>query len=309
MTSEALINHRMNGGEWLALLLLSVLWGGSFFFAAVLIKTLPPFTIVFLRVGLAAVILNVLVIALGMRMPGTRTAWVAFSGMGLLNNAVPFCLIVWGQSHIASGLAAILNAATPISTVVVAHLLTDDERMTGNRLLGVVIGFFGVVILIGPDSLRGLGANVLAQVAILTAAVFYAFAGVYGRRFRIMGIAPLLTATGQVTASAVMLFPIAMLVDKPWTLAMPTLPAWAAIIGSATLSTALGYVLYFRILSTAGATNLLLVTFLIPVSAILMGTFALGEQLDVRHFVGLALIGAGLAAIDGRFLGRIFGLA
>jgi len=306
MTSEALINHRMNGGEWLALLSLSVLWGGSFFFAAVLIKTLPPFTIVFLRVGLAAVILNVLVIALGMRMPGTRTAWVAFSGMGLLNNAVPFCLIVWGQSHIASGLAAILNATTPISTVVVAHLLTDDERMTGNRLLGVVIGFFGVVILIGPDSLRGLGANVLAQVAILTAAVFYAFAGVYGRRFRIMGIAPLLTATGQVTASAVMLFPIAMLVDKPWTLAMPTLPAWAAIIGSATLSTALGYVLYFRILSTAGATNLLLVTFLIPVSAILMGTFALGEQLDVRHFVGLALIGAGLAAIDGRLLGRIF---
>ena len=306
MTSEALINHRMNGGEWLALLSLSVLWGGSFFFAAVLIKTLPPFTIVFLRVGLAAVILNVLVIALGMRMPGTRTASVAFSGMGLLNNAVPFCLIVWGQSHIASGLAAILNATTPISTVVVAHLLTDDERMTGNRLLGVVIGFFGVVILIGPDSLRGLGANVLAQVAILTAAVFYAFAGVYGRRFKIMGIAPLLTATGQVTASAVMLFPIAMLVDKPWTLAMPTLPAWAAIIGSATLSTALGYVLYFRILSTAGATNLLLVTFLIPVSAILMGTFALGEQLDVRHFVGLALIGAGLAAIDGRLLGRIF---
>jgi drug/metabolite transporter (DMT)-like permease len=305
MTSEALINHRMNGGEWLALLSLSVLWGGSFFFAAVLIKTLPPFTIVFLRVGLAAVILNVLVIALGMRMPGTRTAWVAFSGMGLLNNAVPFCLIVWGQSHIASGLAAILNATTPISTVVVAHLLTDDERMTGNRLLGVVIGFFGVVILIGPDSLRGLGVNVLAQVAILTAAVFYAFAGVYGRRFKIMGIAPLLTATGQVTASAVMLFPIAMLVDKPWTLAMPTLPAWAAIIGSATLSTALGYVLYFRILSTAGATNLLLVTFLIPVSAILVGTFALGEQLDVGHFAGLALIGAGLAAIDGRRLGQL----
>ena len=296
----------MNGGEWLALLSLSVLWGGSFFFAAVLIKTLPPFTIVFLRVGLAAVILNVLVIALGMRMPGTRTASVAFSGMGLLNNAVPFCLIVWGQSHIASGLAAILNATTPISTVVVAHLLTDDERMTGNRLLGVVTGFFGVVILIGPDSLRGLGANVLAQVAILTAAVFYAFAGVYGRRFKIMGIAPLLTATGQVTASAVMLFPIAMLVDKPWTMAIPGSPAWAAIIGSATLSTALGYVLYFRILSTAGATTLLLVTFLIPVSAILMGTFALGEQLDVRHFVGLALIGAGLAAIDGRLLGRIF---
>jgi drug/metabolite transporter (DMT)-like permease len=302
MASEALINHRMNGGEWLALLLLSVLWGGSFFFAAVLIKTLPPFTIVFLRVGLAAVILNGLLKALGMTMPDTSSAWLAFTGMGLLNNAVPFCLVVWGQSHIASGLAAILNATTPISTVVVAHLLTDDEKITGNRLLGVVAGFFGVTVLIGPEALSGLGTNVLAQIAVLTAAIFYAFAGVYGRRFKRMGIAPIQTATGQVTASAVMLFPIAMFVDHPWTLPMPALPAWAAIIGSATLSTALGYVLYFRLLSTAGATNLLLVTFLIPVSAILMGTLGLGEHLDARHFVGLALIGAGLAAIDGRVL-------
>jgi len=299
------MNHRMNRGEWLALLLLSVLWGGSFFFAAVLIKTLPPFTIVFLRVGLAAVILNALVKAVGMRMPGDRPVWLAFFGMGLLNNAVPFCLVVWGQSHIASGLAAILNATTPMSTVIVAHLLTEDEKMTGNRLLGVAIGFFGVVVLVGPDSLKGLGTNALAQVAVLTAAVFYAFAGVYGRRFKLMGIDPILTATGQVTASAIVLFPVAMLVDHPWTLAMPALPVWEAIVGSAVLSTALGYVLYFRILATAGATNLLLVTFLIPVSAIIMGTFGLGERLDVGHFAGLAFIGAGLAAIDGRLLARI----
>jgi drug/metabolite transporter (DMT)-like permease len=159
-----------------------------------------------------------------------------------------------------------------------------------------------VLVLIGPDSLKGLRTNVLAQVAVLTAAVFYAFAAVYGRRFKRMGIAPILTATGQMTASAAILFPIVMLVDHPWTLTMPALPAWAAIIGSAVLSTALGYVLYFRILSTAGATNLLLVTFLIPVSAIMMGTFGLGERLDARHFAGLALIGAGLAAIDGRLL-------
>jgi drug/metabolite transporter (DMT)-like permease len=305
MASEVLVNHRMNVGEWLTLLLLSVLWGGSFFFAAVLIKTLPPFTIVFLRVGLAAVILNGLLKALGMTMPDTNSAWLAFTGMGLLNNAAPFCLVVWGQSHIASGLAAILNATTPVSTVLVAHFFTGDEKISGNRLLGIALGFFGVTVLIGPEALQGLGTNVLAQIAVLTAAVFYAFAGVYGRRFKRMGIAPIQTATGQVTASAVMLFPIAMFVDQPWALPMPALPAWAAIIGSATLSTALGYVLYFRLLSTAGATNLLLVTFLIPVSAILMGTFGLGEHLDVRHFVGLALIGAGLAAIDGRVLARI----
>jgi len=234
-----------------------------------------------------------------------QPAWLAFFAMGLLNNAVPFCLVVWGQSHIASGLAAILNATTPISTVIMAHLLTDDEKMTGNRFLGVVIGLFGVVVLVGPDSLMGLGTNVLAQVAVLTAAVLYAFAGVYGRRFKLMGIDPILTANGQVTASAIVLFPIVMLVDHPWTLAMPALPVWEAIAGSAVLSTALGYVLYFRILATAGATNLLLVTFLIPVSAIIMGTFGLGERLDVRHFAGLAFIGAGLVAIDGRLLARI----
>jgi drug/metabolite transporter (DMT)-like permease len=303
MTDKPPINQRMNGNEWLALVLLSILWGGSFFFAGVLIRTLPPLTIVLLRVGLAAVILNALVRALGKAMPTSGGAWRAFFAMGLLNNAVPFYLVVWGQSHIASGLAAILNATTPISTVIVAHLLTPDEKMTGNRLLGALIGFFGVVILIGPDSLQGIGANILAQVAVLAAAVSYAFAGVYGRRFKSMGIEPILTATGQVTASALLLFPVAMAVDHPWKLATPALSAWAAIAGSAVFSTALGYVLYFRILATAGATNLLLVTFLIPVSAILMGAFGLGEQLEPRHFAGLVVIGAGLAVIDGRLWG------
>jgi drug/metabolite transporter (DMT)-like permease len=305
MTEKIPINQRMNGSEWLALALLSVLWGGSFFFAGVLIRTLPPLTIVLLRVGLAALILNALVKALGMRMPDGGRAWRAFFAMGLLNNAVPFCLVVWGQTHIASGLAAILNATTPISTVIVAHLLTPDEKMTGNRLLGVMLGFLGVVILVGPDSLQGIGANVLAEVAVLAAAVSYAFAGVYGRRFKAMGIDPILTATGQVTASALLLFPLELAIDHPWTMAMPALPAWAAIVGSAVFSTALGYVLYFRILATAGATNLLLVTLLIPVSAIVMGTFGLGEQLEPRHFAGLVVIGAGLAAIDGRLFGVV----
>jgi drug/metabolite transporter (DMT)-like permease len=298
------VNRRMSGNEWLALLLLSLLWGGSFFFIGVQVKALPPFTIVSLRVGLAAIILNVLLTALGKKMPLTASAWRAFLGMGMLNNAIPFCLVVWSQGYIASGLAAILNATTPIWTVTVAHFLTVDEKITANRLLGIAIGFVGVVALIGPDSLQGLGANVLAQVAVLLAAVSYAFAGVYGRRFRRMGIEPIITATGQVTASAILLVPLAVLVDAPWTLAVPPWPVWGAAVGIAVFSTALGYILYFRILATAGATNLLLVTFLIPVSAILMGAYGLGEHLEVRHFAGLACIGAGLAAIDGRFFAR-----
>lgn len=300
--TDMIINRRMDRRQWLALVLLSMLWGGSFLFAGIQVKWLPPFTIALLRVGLAAVILNALIRVLGKTMPADAASWRAFLVMGMLNNAIPFSLIVWGQNYIASGLAAILNATTPIMTVVVAHFTTSDEKITANRLLGLVTGFIGVVVLIGTESLKGLGTGLLAQLAVLLAATSYAFAGIYGRRFKRMGIDPIVTATGQVTASTTLLFPLAMLVDSPWTLAVPPLEVWLAAIGMAVFSTAIGYVLYFRILAIAGATNLLLVTFLIPISAIILGAVVLGEHLAPRHFLGLAFIGAGLAAIDGRWL-------
>jgi drug/metabolite transporter (DMT)-like permease len=184
-------------------------------------------------------------------------------------------------------------------------MLTADEKMTGGRLAGVMAGLAGVAVMIGPAALAGLGLDIAAQGACLAAALSYAFAGVFGRRFRRMGIAPLATATGQVTASTIILIPLAALVDQPWTLAAPPALAWAAIVGLAALSTALAYAIYFRLLATAGATNLLLVTFLLPVSAILLGWLVLGERLDARHFAGMALIGAGLVAIDGRFVARL----
>jgi drug/metabolite transporter (DMT)-like permease len=294
----------MTASEWATLLALSVLWGGSFFFTGIAVKELPLLTIVALRVGLAALMLCVTLRLLGLALPRRGEVWAAFFGMGLLNNAIPFCLIVWGQTHIASGLAAILNATTPLATVVVAHVLTGDEKMTGNRLAGVLIGLAGVTLMIGPDALGGIGTDVLAQLAVLAAAISYAFAGVFGRRFARMGVAPMATATGQVIASTAMLLPLALLVDRPWTLPMPGAHVWAAIVGMAALSTALGYVLYFRLLATAGATNLLLVTFLIPVSAIILGSLVLGEHLAPRHFAGMGLIGVGLAAIDGRLIRR-----
>jgi drug/metabolite transporter (DMT)-like permease len=296
------IHRTMSATEWAMLLALSALWGGSFFFTGIAVKELPPLTIVVLRVGLAAAMLYVMLRLLGLRLPVGRRAWAVFFGMGLLNNAIPFCLIVWGQTHIASGLAAVLNATTPLFTVVVAHFLTDDEKITGNRLAGVLIGVMGVVVTIGPGALQGLGSEVLAELAVVAAAVSYAFAGVYGRRIRRLGIAPMAAATGQVVASTAMLLPLALLVDHPWTLPMPGAATWGAILGTAALSTALGYILYFRILATAGATNLLLVTFLIPVSAIVLGALALSERLSAQHFLGMALIGLGLAAIDGRLL-------
>ncbi|ABY28820.1 DMT family transporter [Methylorubrum extorquens] len=299
------VNRTMSPFEWSMLLGLSVLWGGSFFFAGVALSALPPLTLVVLRVGLAALILNAALPLAGFRLPRGREVWAAFFGMGLLNNVVPFCLIVWGQTQIASGLAAILNATTPLFTVVVAHLLTADERMTGNRLAGALIGLLGVAVMIGTAAFADHRSPLLAQLAVLGAALSYALAGVFGRRFQRMGVPPLATATGQVTASTLLLLPAALLTDRPWTLPMPGAAVWGAVIGIAALSTALAYLLYFRLLATAGATNLLLVTFLIPVTAILLGTGVLGESLEVRQIVGMALIGVGLAAIDGRILKRV----
>jgi drug/metabolite transporter (DMT)-like permease len=299
-TGAAPINRAMTAAEWGLLLFMSVLWGGSFFFAGVALQALPPLTIVTLRVALAALMLAAALRAFNIALPRERAVWRAFFGMGLRNNVVPFCLIVWSQTHIASGLAAILGATTPFATAIVAHWATADEKLTARRVAGVLVGLVGVVVMIGPDALAGLGADVLAELAVLGAALSYAFAGVYGRRFKPMGVTPIQTAAGQVTASAVMLVPLALAVDQPWTLALPGLPVWGAIFGIAALSTALGYVVYFRILASAGATNVLLVTFLNPVTAILLGTLVLGERLDGRHALGMALIGLGLAAIDGR---------
>jgi drug/metabolite transporter (DMT)-like permease len=290
----------MGGREWAMLVVLSVAWGGSFFFNGVAVGELPSLTLVWLRVAVAAVALLAVLRLLGQRLPPERRAWAAFLGMGLLNNVVPFVLIVWGQHRIASGLAAILNATTPLFTVLVGHLLTSDERLSARKLAGVAIGFGGVAVMIGLDALGGLGSDVAAQLACLAAALSYAFAGIFGRRFRRLGIAPLASAAGQVCASTLLLLPVMLLVDRPWSLALPHASTWGAVLGVGLVSTACGYVLYFRILAAVGATNLLLVTFLIPISACLLGATLLGETLQGRQVVGMALIGAGLACIDGR---------
>src|SRR3954465_8231658 len=206
MSQEARVARTMTPTEWSMLLTMSVLWGGSFFFVGIAVKELPPLTIVSLRVALAAAMLCPMLRMFGLRFPNERRAWAAFLGMGLLNNVIPFCMIVWAQTQIPSGLAAILNAATPLFTVLVAHAFTPDEKLTGNRLAGVLVGLAGVVVIIGPNALPGDG--VLAALAVLPAALSYAFAGVFGRRFARMGIAPMATATGQIMASTVMLLPL-----------------------------------------------------------------------------------------------------
>jgi drug/metabolite transporter (DMT)-like permease len=292
----------MSAADWLLLVTLSILWGGSFFFAKIAVSELPPLTVAFGRVALAATTLIIVTRVIGVALPGRLSDWRPYLLMGLLNNVIPFSLIFWGQTHIPSGLAAILNATTPLFTVLVAHAATSDERLNATRLTGVAAGLIGVAVMIGPDMLRELGDNVLGQLACLGAALSYAFAGVYGRRFR--GEPPLRVAAGQLSASTMLLFPAVMLIDRPWTLAMPSWTTVGALAALAILSTALAYVIFFRILGSAGATAISLVTFLIPVSAILLGVLVLGEHLATRHVIGMMAIGLGLAAIDGRVVAR-----
>lgn len=287
---------------WIWLLSLSVLWGGSFFFAKVAIGELGPLTVVFARVALAACALDIALAVQGKSLFRADTPWLAYFIMGALNNVLPFGLIFWGQKEIASGLASILNATTPLFTLVVAHFLTADEKIDRIKVVALLVGLAGVTVLIGPDVLLG-GSGIWGQLACLGAALSYAFAGVFGRRFKAMGVAPLEAAAGQVSASTVLILPIMLIVEQPWMLPAPPSPTiWLALAGLALLSTALAYVLYFRILAAAGATNLLVVTFLIPVTAILLGSAFLDERLMSRQFVGMALIGLGLAVMDGRIL-------
>ena len=280
-----MINSEMTGREWAILLVLAVIWGGAFLFIGVAVRHVDPLTYVWLRLTLAAGAMLMFLKLRGGKLGLPREVWGSILLLALLNNALPFTLFGWGQTHIASGLASILNATTPIWGVIVAHIFTEDERINPRKLVGVLLGFGGVAVMIGPALLANVGTDALAQLACIAAALSYALAAVWARRFRKIGVSPMSVTTGQLSAGALM-------------------SAWAAIAALAIFCTAFGYVLYFRLIETAGATNALLVTLLVPPFAILFGTLFLGEVLAPQDFMGLALIALGLAAIDGRLVRR-----
>jgi len=297
-----MIRTVMNRSDWLTLLALALIWGAAFLFISVAVHEVAPLTYVWLRLSIAAAAMWLFLWWRGGTAGLPVQVWGSMLVLALFNNAIPFVLFGWGQTHIASGLAAILNATTPIWGVVVAHLFTHDERLSARKLAGVVLGFGGVTVMIGPALLGSLGSNVLAQIACVTAALCYAFAGVWARRFRSMGLSPLSVTTGQLTAGALVMLPLALLVDRPWLDALPSLKAIGAITALAVVCSAFAYILYFRLIDRAGATNALLVTLLVPPVAILLGSLVLHEVIEPRDFAGLALIALGLAAIDGRLL-------
>jgi drug/metabolite transporter (DMT)-like permease len=280
------------------LLLLAAVWGGSFYFGAVALREVPPLTITLHRVVWAVPILAVFVFLNGSAFPRSLSVWGAYLVMGALNNAIPFSLIFWGQTQIESGLASILNGTTGMFAAVVAGLLLVDEPLTAKKIVGALLGIGGVACIMGPSALTDFNPTKLAQLAILGATLSYALAGVWGKT-ALTGQTPLMNALGMLVGSTVLMVPIVLVFDGPPNLELSA-SVWGALLGMATLSTAIAYVLYFTILVRAGTANLLLVTLLIPPFAIGLGFLFLGEKMGPDAWIGFAIIVLGFAVTDGR---------
>jgi drug/metabolite transporter (DMT)-like permease len=297
------IDHRIQGRDWALLGFLSILFGGSFFFNGIALRELPPFTLVFLRVLLAATILLPVARVYGIRFPRGFRGWQPYFGIALLNNVMPFSLVVVGQTYIPSGLASILNATTPLFTVVVMAA-AGDEKLIMRRLAGVLTGLIGVIILrgqnVGFESNQGVGI-----LFCLAGAFSYGLAALYARR-KLSDSPPLATATFQLMASSVMMMIVSAAIERPWQLPMPGATTWLAMAGLAGLSTALAYIVFFQILRRSGSTNAMLVTLLIPVTTILLGYLVLGEVISPREAIGALVIGSALLVIDGRILSLVW---
>lgn len=294
-------SRAMTGAEWSMLGLLSVMWGGSFLFNGVAIREVPVFTIVAFRVGLGALALHLVLRIMGIAFPCDLKSLRGYLGMAILNGALPFCLIVFGQTRIQSGLASIINATTPIFTMLLAHFLLSGERLDARRVVGVLFGFFGVFVLFSDKIGAGSG-EVIGLAACTLAALCYGFSNIFGRLYIQPGANPIALATGQLTLAACIMVPIALYFDTPFSHPLPGQNAIIALVLLALLSTAAAYILFFRILTRAGATNASLVTLLVPCSAILFGSLILGERLGLREIAGFATIALGLLVIDGRIL-------
>lgn len=295
----------MGPREWALLLFLSVIWGASFFFYRVMVRELPPLTIVLGRLAIGAAALNLFLLFTGQMMRFPARTWARFGLLGLINNVIPFALIAASETRIGAGVAALLIGAVPVLTAVFGHFLTHDEKLTWNRAVGVLFGIGGVAVLIGRDALQGLAnSDFVGELVCLSATVIYALGGLYSRRFR--DIPPLKVATGQVTMGACIALPLSLTIDHPWALAMPSMLSCASLLCIGVVGTSLAYILFFHIVAKSGAMNISLVTLLQPVSAGFLGWLFLGETFTANAVAGLAIIALGLACIDGRLVKWVF---
>lgn len=279
----------------LLLLMLGTIWGASYLFIKVIVAEVPVLTLVAGRLTLATIILWGILRAQGLSLPRSRRMWGAYAVLGFVGMAVPYSLISWGEQYISSGLASLLQATTPVFTVILAHFLTDDERVTIAKIIGVVIGFVGVGILMLPDLRQGLRANLLGQLAIVGSSLCYAGAAIYIRS-RLRGQPPLVSTAGQLTMGTVYMLPASLLIDRPFDLS-PSLPALVSWIVLAVLGTVMAYVIYFTIIERTSATFVTMVTYIIPVNGLMLGALVLHESLDATMLGSLVLILLGVLLV------------
>jgi drug/metabolite transporter (DMT)-like permease len=291
------MNKTMNAGQWAMVLAVGVLFGSSFLFINVAVAELPPLTVAAARALLAAPLIWLILRLGGVRLPRPGRGWVPLLIIGTLTGAIPFATVALGQRHIDSGLGGILFGAIPVFTILISHVLLADERLSADKVLGALVGLGGVVLVIGPEALQGLGDQVLGQAITLVAALSYTLGGIYGRMRT--DVPPPLQAAGQTIGGALILVPIALVVDAPWTLT-PAPLTLGALVALGIVSTALPSLLFFRLIGTVGATNTSLATFFMPVTAVALGALVLAERLPPLAFGGLALILLGAAIVNGR---------
>jgi drug/metabolite transporter (DMT)-like permease len=289
---------RMGAGEWTLLGFHSMLWGTAFFFAELAIPEIPALTIAAFRLIPASLTMVGICLLLGYRLPASWREWAWLLLLATANNVTPILLILWAQREVTGGIAALFNATTPLFGVFLAHVFTQDERLTVLKITGILVGIFGVVLLVGADLLGGLGGSGFAKLALLGAALCYALGGIYARRFP--QYPPQTLATGQMIGALMLSMPLALLVDQPWALPLPSAKAVGAVIGMGLFASALSAICYFTVLKRAGATNAMLATLLVPLTPIVLGGLFLGETLTEREIIGACIIGLALLTIDGR---------
>jgi drug/metabolite transporter (DMT)-like permease len=296
------ITTKMNFKQWLLLLFLATIWGASFFLMELVLVDLTSFELVFYRLFLAMLFLWAVVWVKGLFDVSYLKLWREFIIMGLVNNVLPFSLIAYAQITINASLASILNATVPFFAIIFATLLLSDEKITIPKLLGVVIGFIGVSYIIGFD-ISSLDLQVLAIFAMLGATLCYGLATVYGRKFNQLGVPPIVMATMQISIASIILALVIILTDNSFIPSF-SLNSSLAILALSIISTGVAYIIYFYLLENAGAVNTSLVTFLVPISAIFLSTWLLGEILQTKHIIGAMIIFLGLIVIDGRLFKR-----
>jgi drug/metabolite transporter (DMT)-like permease len=294
-----------SGTDWALMLTLAMLWGGAFFFIAKILEEVPPYTMVLLRLAFATPPLFVVLYMNGQNFRLPTKVYGYFLILGAMNVAFPFILFAWAQLKISSGLASVLNATTPLWGVLVAHLLTRDDKATPMRILGVVLGFAGVATMMGAGLETASSVTILAQLACVVATLCYALSSIFAAKLYNEGVSTLQLATGQTLAGAIFMLPVVLATETPWANPVPSLSVLGYMIALSLLSTTLAYILYFKLLSRVGAANSLAITFLIPVVAIALGAIFLGETMTLAQFSGIGLIALGLVVLDGRLVRRV----